>query len=78
MRRTANSSTLLAAICLLVGATLPGCGGSDSSSPPEHPPANELRSDKLRVTAPVVSTEDAATFANDNLAFSVDLHLALR
>ena len=39
---------------------------------------NELRSNKARVTAPVVSSDDAATFANDNLAFSVDMYLALR
>ena len=51
------------------------CG--NSSSPPS-PPANELRSDKVRVTAPSVSAEDAAALANDNLAFAVDMHLALR
>jgi len=63
---------------LLVGVTLSGCGGSDGSSPPERPPVNELRSSKLRVTAPAVSSEDGATFANDNLAFSLDMYLALR
>jgi serpin B len=66
---------------LLVGVVLSGCGGSEGSSPEdgrEGPPVNELRSDKLRVTAPGVSTEDAATFANDNLAFSLDMYLALR
>lgn len=69
-------------IFLLVGMALSGCGGPDGSSPPELPieraPVTELRSDKLRATAPVVSSEDAATFANDNLAFSVDMYLALR
>ena len=41
-------------------------------------PVNELRSSKQRATSPVVSSDDAATFANDNLAFSIDLYLALR
>ena len=64
---------------LLVGLTLPGCGGSDGSSPPEErSPVNELSSNKQRVTAPVVSSADAATFANDNLAFSLDMYHALR
>ena len=66
-------------VFLLVGATLPGCGGSDGSSPPEERSlVNELSSNKQRVAAPVVSSADAATFASDNLAFSVDMYLALR
>ena len=74
MRRT------LKFVILLVGLSLSGCGGSDDSSPLEkqRPPEYELLSDKARVTAPVVSSDDAATFANDNLAFSLDLYLALR
>ena len=78
MRLTHNSLSVLFSITLLsVGTTLSGCGGSDGSSP-EGPPVNELSSNKARVTAPAVSSEDALTFANDNLALSVDLHLALR
>ena len=66
-------------VVLLVGLTLSGCGGSDDSSPiEERPPDYDLLSNKARVTAPVVSNDDAATFANDNLAFSLDLYLALR
>ncbi|HEV7605976.1 MAG TPA: serpin family protein [Steroidobacteraceae bacterium] len=72
MRRALNL------IFLIVGVTLSGCGGSDGSSPPDRPPMNELRSTKLRATAPVVSSEDAATFATDNLAFSLDMYQALR
>jgi serpin B len=76
MRRALNL------IFLLVGVTLSGCGGSEGSSPPERsaerPPVNELRSSKARAMAPVVSSEDAATFANDNLAFSLDMYFALR
>jgi serpin B len=72
MRRALNL------LFLLVAVSLSDCGGSDGSSPPERPPVKELRSDKLRATAPVVSSADAAAFANDNLAFSVDMYLALR
>ena len=74
MRRT------LKVVVLLVGLSLSGCGGSDDSPPLEKqlPPEYDLLSDKARVTAPVVSSDDAATFANDNLAFSLDLYLALR
>jgi serpin B len=70
----------LKVVVLLVGLSLSGCGGSDDSSPLEEqrPPEYDLLSDKARVTAPVVSSDDAATFAIDNLAFSLDLYLALR
>jgi serpin B len=73
MRRALNAIFLL-----FVAAAISACGGSGDSYQPDRPPANELISNKLRVTAPVVSSEDAADFANDNLAFAVDLHLALR
>ncbi len=74
MRRT------LKVLVLLIEVSLSGCGGSDDSPPLEKqlPPEYELLSDKTRVTAPVVSSDDAATFANDNLDFSLDLYLALR
>lgn len=80
MRRTPNllPGLLSFPVLLFIGMTLSGCGGSDGSSSPEHPPVNELRSSKLRITAPAISSEDAATFAHDNLAFSVDMYLALR
>ena len=77
MRSHISSVVLISVVSLLGGVTLPGCGGSDGSSP-EGPPVNELSSNKARVTAPVVSSSDAATFANDNLAFSLDMYLALR
>jgi serpin B len=52
------------------------CDGG--SSPAPSPAPTELRSDKVRATAPVVSSEDAATLSGDNLAFGVDMHLSLR
>ena len=58
---------------LILPLVAAGCGGS---TPPT--PAPELRSAKVRVTAPVVSADDAATLAADNLAFAVDMHHALR
>src|SRR3954470_14673367 len=72
---------LLHSLLVSSGMALSACGGSDGS--PETPPrnnvpVNELRSSKQRITSPVVSSDDATTFANDNLAFSIDLHLALR
>jgi serpin B len=82
MRRALNSLKVsLGVIFLLAGGTLSGCGGgSDDSSPPGRQPERlpELHSDKVRATAPVVSNADAATFASDNLAFSIDMYLALR
>jgi serine protease inhibitor len=81
MRRALNLlSVSLSVTLLLAGLTLSGCGGSESSSgrDNERRAEPELRSDKLRTNAPVISTEDAATFATDNLAFSVDMHLELR
>jgi serpin B len=76
----------LKVVVLSVGLSLSGCGGSDDSpliedQPPieEQPlPKYDLLSSKARVTAPVVSGDDATVFANDNLAFSLDLYLALR
>jgi hypothetical protein len=68
-------------LLLTLGLALSSCGGggsSDDTPLPPPPPVNELRSNKPRVTAPVVSSEDAATFARDNLAFSVDLYHELR
>lgn len=56
----------------------PGHGNTDAPVPPEKPAVTELRSDKTRDPAPGVSSGDAAVFAHDNLAFSVDLYLELR
>ncbi len=61
-------------LLLLVPIAAVACGGS----PPSSPPPTELRSDKVRVTAPSVSAEDAAALAAGNLAFAIDMHLALR
>jgi serpin B len=69
----------LKVVVLLAGLSLSGCGGSEDSPPLEEqrPPEYDLLSAKARAV-PVVSSEDAATFATDNLAFSLDLYLALR
>jgi len=50
----------------------------DGGSSPPSPAPTELRSDKVRATAPAVSSEDAAALAGDNLAFGVEMHLSLR
>ncbi|HET9865637.1 MAG TPA: serpin family protein [Steroidobacteraceae bacterium] len=80
MRRLSDSWLVLPC-AILLSMALPGCGGSGDGTgnpPRDEVPVNELRSDKARVTSPVVSSEDAATFSNDNLAFSLDLYHALR
>jgi serpin B len=69
------------ALALLSAMALSACGGSSDTGanlPGEDPPLHEMRSSKQRVTSPLVSGEDAATFASDNLAFSLDLYHAIR
>jgi serpin B len=62
---------------LALVAALPACGRVSglAASPPTAP---DLRSDKLRVTDPAVSSDDAAALAAGNLAFGVDLYAKLR
>lgn len=58
-----------------------GASPSDSGAPPADAvsrPANEIRSEKMRNLAPVVSRDDAAQLAADNLAFGLDLYGQLR
>ena len=57
---------------------LPLLAAACGSSPPPGPAPTELKSDKVRATAPAVSAEDAAALADGNLGFAVDMHLALR
>ena len=68
-----QASWTMAAATLLVALGNLGCG---SSSPPDT--GQVARSSLARVTAPVVSTDDASTLASDNLGFAVDLYQALR
>src|SRR5262245_12725900 len=79
MRRPLNSLLVLPGVIFLSVMVLSACGASDgiNDTSPEIP-AYELQSNKQRTTSPVVSRDDAATFANDNLAFSVDLYHAIR
>jgi serpin B len=67
-------------IFLLGAMLLSGCGGSGGTSIPEPDPSpvTELRSSKLRASAPAVSSEEAAALASGNLAFSVDMYHAIR
>jgi serpin B len=69
--RVRASSAATAATLLVALANL-GCGGSSSDT------GQVDQSNVSRVTAPVVSTDDAATLASDNLGFAVDLYQALR
>lgn len=70
---TARRSVALLSLPLFALAA--ACGESSS---PSHPAPTELRSNKVRATAPAVSADDAAAFAADNLAFAVDMHHQLR
>jgi serpin B len=68
-------------LVLSLSAVLTACGGGGGADDPPvsvDPPKFDLRSNKPRITAPAVSSDDAATLANDNLAFSVDLYHELR
>ncbi len=81
MRRPLDSLVMLPCLVLVSVMTLSACGGSgsaDGSSPRDDFQLNELRSSRQRLTSPLVSYEDAATFANDNLAFSIDLYHQIR
>src|SRR5262245_55860256 len=82
MRRPLESLVMLPCAIFLSVMALSACGGGSGgaadTSPRNDIAVNELRSTKQRATSPVVSSDDAATFENDNLAFSVDVHLALR
>jgi serpin B len=81
MLRSQNSLTVsFQALVVLAGALLSSCGGGSVSDDggPELPPVNELRSNKPRITAPIVGNDDKARFAHDNLAFSVDMYHSVR
>lgn len=81
MLRAHNSSKApFKALAVLAGVLLASCGGGSvtDDNGPELPPVNELRSSKPRATSPAVTNDDAATFAHDNLAFSVDMYHSLR
>ena len=69
---TKARGSLLLVLSLIAAA----CG--DSSPSPSIPAPTELRSDKVRATAPAVSPDDADALAAGNLAFAIDMHLQLR
>jgi serpin B len=70
---TASDMTKARRLLVLFTLAAAACGSSPSRLAP-----TELRSDKERVTAPAVSADDTATLAADDLAFAIDMHLALR
>jgi serpin B len=61
------------AFLLALGAARCGGGGGGSGST-----GQEVRSNAARDTAPLVSSDDAATLASDNARFAVDLYQQLR
>jgi serpin B len=66
-----RASSAVTATTLLVALANLGCGGSSSDT------GQVAQSNLARVTAPVVSADDATTLAGDNLGFAVDLYKAL-
>jgi serpin B len=71
MSRRATAWSVLLPLGAAVAAS--ACGGA-----PAGPPATEARSQKVRVTAPVVAPDDLTTLASDNTRFAVDLYRAAR
>jgi serpin B len=67
-----RASSAVTATTLLVALGNLGCGSSSSDT------GQVAQSNLARVTAPVVSADDASTLAADNLGFAVDLYQALR
>ena len=61
------------ALAVAAAATLAlaGCGADSGGGAAS---GTEMRSDKVRITSPVVSTDDAATLASDNRHFAWDLY----
>src|SRR5262245_758004 len=69
-----NTPRLAWLVPSLVPIFLSACGGGGT---PYQPP-EELRSEKVRVSAPVVSADDAAALSAGNAAFAADMHAQLR
>lgn len=69
-----GSRKRVTALALLLCGAVWRC--DNGTMAPADPP--QARSQLARVTAPLVSAEDAAQLAADNRAFAVDLHQALR
>jgi serpin B len=67
-----RASSAVTAATLLVALANLGCDGASSNT------GQAEQSNVARVTAPVVSADDATTLASDNLGFAVDLYQALR
>jgi serpin B len=57
-------------LALAAALTLAACNGGS----PGGGSTTEARSDKVRITSPVVSTDDTKTLASDNRAFAWDLY----
>jgi serpin B len=74
---TTRRTTPRAHLAVALSLALTGCGGA-SSDPHPTPGGPEQRSEKLRITAPVVPSEDAAALAAGNLAFALGMHAQVR
>jgi serpin B len=68
-----RTSLLLALLASLTSAGFAACSGGSPTAP-----ATEMRSDKVRVTSPVLGAGDLATLATDNRHFAWDLYQAVR
>ena len=74
---TTRPRTRLGHLALALSLALSACSGA-SSDPTPPPTGSEQRSEKLRVTSPVVPSEDAAALAAGNLAFALGMHAQVR
>jgi serpin B len=76
---TTRTPQPLSHLALALSLALSACGGASSNPhPTPPPPGSEQRSEKLRVTSPAVSGEDAAALAAGNLAFALGMHAQVR
>jgi serpin B len=66
----------LSSLALALSLALSGCGSGSPTPPPS--PGAEQRSEKLRITEPVVPAEDTVAVEAGNLAFALGMHDQVR